>query len=443
MNFTKGVDMSSDANAGRLQGKVALVTGGGRGVGRAVALAFAEAGAAVMVTARSVGEIEETASLIRAAGGTAAAHPADVTDLDSLRSLLAATEAELGTPTLLMNNAGGGVPGSSGFYETLEPEAIVAGLQINLVSAMLLTRLALPGMLAAGEGCIINVASGAGMLAMPFLAPYTVGKTGIIRFSEALALELEGRGVSVFSITPGNVLTKLTEPLWPGRQQFIAAPPDGAPWVFPPGHAMEDHGWYPPERAAELVHVPGVRESRRGVGAVLLGALRRSGDRSPGRPGGPRTALHPAHPHTHGIEEPIIYGDHGAAPRSERVRRLMVNPPSIPSTLEPVLKGRYPHRPRVLFLLRRRPDVGQLTFRASIEPMATTTGCGSRIRRRHRPRRRGDNRTARRLSTSSSELPAPRSRRSMATFRWISNAMTPHRTTSRRCSPPRQDAWTR
>ncbi|WUA11315.1 SDR family oxidoreductase [Nocardia sp. NBC_01377] len=244
--------MSAETATDRLEGRVALITGGGRGVGRATALAIGAAGAAVMVTARSVAEIEETASLIEAAGGRAVAYPADVTDLDSLRKMLAVTESELGKPTLLMNNAGGGERGGNGPFETIEPDAIVAGLQVNLISTMLLTRLVLPGMLEQGEGRIINVASGAGMMAMPFLAPYCVGKTGVIRFSEALALELQGRGVSVFSITPGNVLTNLTAALWPGREQFIAAPPDASPWVFPPGHALEDHGWYPPERAAAL-----------------------------------------------------------------------------------------------------------------------------------------------------------------------------------------------
>jgi NAD(P)-dependent dehydrogenase (short-subunit alcohol dehydrogenase family) len=116
----------------------------------------------------------------------------------------------------------------------------------------LLTRLALPGMLERGQGCIVNVSSGAAMLGMPFITPYTVAKTGILRFSESLALELMGRGVTVFAITPGNVLTKLTNYLWPKREQFAAEPPANSPWVYPPGHALEDDGWYPPERAAEL-----------------------------------------------------------------------------------------------------------------------------------------------------------------------------------------------
>ncbi len=239
-------------NHDALAGKVAVVTGGGRGIGRATALALAEAGAAVMVSARSADQIEETASLITAAGGRAAAFPADITDLDALERLVSVTEAELGVPTVLVNNAGGGVRGSGGRFETLDPAAIVAGIQTDLIAAMVLSRLVLPGMLERGEGSIVNVASGAAMLGMPFVTPYTTAKTGLLRFSEALALELQGRGVSVFSITPGNVLTKLTKYMWPNREQIAADMPADAPWVYPPGHGLEDDGWYPPERAASL-----------------------------------------------------------------------------------------------------------------------------------------------------------------------------------------------
>ena len=100
---------------------VAVVTGGGRGIGRAIALSLAQAGAAVMVSARSANEIEETAALIRQAGGRATACPADVSDLAAVREMFARTEAELGAPTILVNNAGGGVPNSSGPFEKIAP----------------------------------------------------------------------------------------------------------------------------------------------------------------------------------------------------------------------------------------------------------------------------------------------------------------------------------
>lgn len=244
---------TGEPTANTLAGKVAIITGGGRGIGRAMALELAAAGVAVMVSARSANEIEETAEMIRAAGGTAKACPADVSDLDAVKNLLAVTEAELGAPDILINNAGGGVPGTGGPFELMEPAAIQLGVERNLLAAMLLSRLALPGMLARKKGCIINVASGAGMLGMPYIVPYSVAKTGIIRFTEVLASEMLGRGISVFSITPGNVATKLTEKMLPVLDQMIAAPPPGAPWIYPPGHELEEKGWYPPERVAELV----------------------------------------------------------------------------------------------------------------------------------------------------------------------------------------------
>lgn len=235
-----------------LANEVAIVTGGGRGIGRAIALGLAEAGAAVMVSARSLNEIEETAALIREAGGRAIAVAADVSDLDAVKKMLAATEAELGTPSILINNAGGGVDGSAGPFETMELGAMLGGIERNMLAAMTLSRLVLPGMLERRHGRIINVASGAGMLGMPYIVPYSVAKTGIIRFSEILAYEMLGRGVTVFSMTPGNVLTKLTEPMAPVLDQMIAEPFPGTPWIYPPGHELEEIGWYPPERAAEL-----------------------------------------------------------------------------------------------------------------------------------------------------------------------------------------------
>lgn len=235
-----------------LTGEVAIVTGAGRGIGQAVALRLAAEGASVVVSARSADQIQETVSLIESAGGRAAAITADVSDVDSVQALVDFAEKTFGTVTVLANVAGGGVPGTTGPFVKQEPEAIVRGVNINLFGAMLATRLVLPGMIEAGRGHIINVASGAGMIGMPYIVPYGVSKTGLIRFSEQVALELEGTGVSIFTITPGNVVTKLTGGMYPARAELAANPPEGLPWVYPAGHELEDTGWYPPERTAEL-----------------------------------------------------------------------------------------------------------------------------------------------------------------------------------------------
>lgn len=293
-----------------LAGQVAVVTGGGRGIGRAIAMAFAQAGAAVMVTARSKDEIEETASLIKAAGGRAAACPADMIDHGAVQEVLAATESELGETTLLVNNAGGSIPGMSGRFETLDPDAIVRGLQLNLVAPMLCTRAFLPGMVARKRGRIINVSSGAGMLGMPFLASYGVAKTAIIRFSEVLALENLDNGIAVFAITPGNVLSRLTAPLWPKRQERIDNPPPNSSWIFPPGHALEDNGWYPPERAAALCRFLAAGKADRLSGRFFSvhydeADIVAQADRVE------REQLYTLRPVTlQGIEPPILYGKH-------------------------------------------------------------------------------------------------------------------------------------
>lgn len=246
--------MTADSiNKDKLAGKVAIVTGGGRGLGRATAMAFAEAGASVMVSARSAGEVEETAAMIKDAGGRAAFCPADVTDIDALRKMLAVTEEKLGAPSVLVNNAGGSPPGTSGAFEKIDPEKLAANLNINLIAAMVLSRLVLPGMLERKEGCIINVASGSAMVGMSLLLPYCTSKTAIVRFSEALAIEVYDRGVTAFSMTPGNVATKLTDNMYERRNEICDNWPEGFPWVMMAGHSFRDSGWYPPERGAELM----------------------------------------------------------------------------------------------------------------------------------------------------------------------------------------------
>ena len=208
--------------AGELEGQVAVVTGGGRGVGRAIAQALAAAGASVMVSSRTQEQLDETVALIEGEGGRAAAFAADVEQRAAVEAMLAETERVLGPVTLLVNNAGLGTTGGVGPFETLDIDEVHHLIDNNMFAAMLCTRLVLPGMLERGTGRIINVASGSGIVGQPFLNAYSVAKAGLIRFSENLALELKGRGVTVFAITPGMVQTKATEVIWSGPQDGSA-----------------------------------------------------------------------------------------------------------------------------------------------------------------------------------------------------------------------------
>lgn len=189
--------------------RTAIVTGAGRGIGRALTLALAMDDFRVAAVARTAAQVEETVSLVRSRGGEAVSILADVTDEEAVSKMVETAEAQLGPVDLLVNNAGAGAP----FGPTWETNRAEwwRNIETNLKGPYLCCHTVMPGMIERSAGRIVNVASGAGTVSIPHMSAYVTGKCALIRFTEVLADEAREHGVSVFTIQPGTVRTEMTE----------------------------------------------------------------------------------------------------------------------------------------------------------------------------------------------------------------------------------------
>jgi 3-hydroxybutyrate dehydrogenase len=186
-----------------LNGKSALITGGGRGIGRAIALEFARNGARVAVAARTAEQVEQVAAEI---GGDAVALVCDVSDPESVARMFSRMREDFGNPDILVNNAG--IAESATLVNTTD-ELWHRHLAINLSGTFYCTRAALPAMLKRGWGRVINVASIAGKSGAPYIAAYSASKHGVLGLTRSAALELATTGVTVNAICPGYVDTDM------------------------------------------------------------------------------------------------------------------------------------------------------------------------------------------------------------------------------------------
>jgi NAD(P)-dependent dehydrogenase (short-subunit alcohol dehydrogenase family) len=184
-----------------LDGKVALVSGGGRGVGRLLGARLAAAGAAVGLIARSPDELAAAAGEINRAGGIAAAAAADVTDQRATAAAVTELRERLGSADVLINNAG--ISGPVGPLWQAQTAEWWRAIEVNLGGALVLTQLALEHMIPAGKGRIINITSYAGVYRWPLLSAYAASKAALVKLTETLAEETRPHGVSVFSVDPG------------------------------------------------------------------------------------------------------------------------------------------------------------------------------------------------------------------------------------------------
>ena len=195
-----------------LEGQVAVVTGGGRGIGRAIARRFAAEGAAVLVTARTPAEVQSVAEEIQKAGGRAAWVVADVSREADCARIVAAGREKLGAIHILVNNAGDYGPVKP--VEEITPAEWDTVIAVHLRGAFLLTRLVLPEMYAQGSGVILNISSLSAKAAFAWGSPYAAAKAGLLGLTRSVAAEAARKGVRVNALCPGPVTeTRMSEEL--------------------------------------------------------------------------------------------------------------------------------------------------------------------------------------------------------------------------------------
>jgi NAD(P)-dependent dehydrogenase (short-subunit alcohol dehydrogenase family) len=228
--------------SGRLEGQVALVTGGGRGIGRVIGEALAAAGAKVGLAARSEGQLAEAVAAVEAAGGVAEGLVLDVTDLEAVARVVAEVEARLGPVTLLVNNAGTThLPGP--LWE-VDPGDWWRDQEVHVRGAFNCCRAVLPGMVGRGRGRVVNIGSLIGARDEAYLSGYACAKATLFRLTGNLAAETADHGLTVLCVSPGLVRTALVEERllgeagWRWRPQFASSPAEE---------------YTPPERVADLL----------------------------------------------------------------------------------------------------------------------------------------------------------------------------------------------
>ena len=227
----------------KLKGKVAIITGAGRGIGRAIALAMADEGADLVVISRSLSEVTATATEVKATGRRALALKVNISNQKDITNMVNKTLADFGKIDILVNNAG--IQGPIGQMSDNPVEHWVETINTNLIGTFMCIRAVLPGMMKRRQGKIINLSGGGATSPRPCFSAYAASKTAIVRLTETIAEEVKDFNIQVNAISPGAVNTKmLDEVVAAGKAAGKKAQEDVK-------HQLETGGT-PPEKAAAL-----------------------------------------------------------------------------------------------------------------------------------------------------------------------------------------------
>jgi NAD(P)-dependent dehydrogenase (short-subunit alcohol dehydrogenase family) len=256
-NAEPDAEPSSPGRSERLKGKIALVTGGGTGIGRAISEIFAREGASVVLSGRRAEPLQEAVQQIRRDGGVATFARGDVTRQDRVEMLVQAAVYNFGGLDIVVNNAGIRIQGTILDTDEKRWDRV---LQTNLKGPFLVSRLAVPAMRSRGGGSIVNVASSAGLLGVRGAAAYSAAKGGLVALTRSMALDHAADRIRVNAVCPGNVDS-------PSAREATVAPgasaADGGAGVQPLGRVGS------PEDVARLVLFLASEESSWITGAVI------------------------------------------------------------------------------------------------------------------------------------------------------------------------------